>query len=190
MVRIRRNSNRYKILECLALGTGFFVVSLISPTSGAKIVQNIIRGYIRRKSFERQRFLKDLKHLQERKLIDYHDLRDGKVKITLTKSGKEKILLYQLENLRLKKPVRWDRKWRLVLFDIPHEHKKARDAFRQKLKSLCFYPLQKSVFITPYPCEDEIDFLASIFEVQNYILLLYVSNFEGEEKLKHHFQVY
>lgn len=75
------------------------------------------------------------------------------------------------------------------MFDIPHNHRTARDALRKKLLDLKFYPLQKSVFITPYPCEDEVDFIASIFDIRKYILILYVVYFEGEEKLKHHFNI-
>ena len=75
------------------------------------------------------------------------------------------------------------------MFDIPHDHKIARDAFRTKLEDLKFYSLQKSVFITPYPCEKEIEFIATVFDVRKHVLILYVSRFEGEEKLKHHFGV-
>ncbi len=188
-MRIRRNSNPYRILKSLALGSGFLIISTISPMSGALLVRNLIKHYFRRKSFEKHRLLDDLKNLQTRELIDYRDLGDGKIKITLTRAGKEKTLVYQLDSLHLKKPKRWDGKWRLVMFDIPHAHKKARDAFRKKLRDLHFYPIQKSVFLSPFPCEDEIDFLASIFDVQDYILLMYVSNFEGEKKLKNHFEI-
>ena len=59
----------------------------------------------------------------------------------------------------------------------------------RKLKALGFYPIQKSVFLTPYACEKEIDFVCSIFEVREHVLIFYVSHFEGEEKLKHHFKL-
>ncbi len=188
-MHLRRNSNAHKILKCAAAGSGILLLSLVSPQGGAKIVQNLIQGYFRRKSFEKQRFLRDLKSLQTRQLIDFRLLGDSRVKIILTKSGKEKVITYDLDSLKLRKPDRWDGKWRLLLFDIPHSHKRARDAFRQKLRDIGFYQLQKSVFIIPYPCEDEIDFVASIFDVRRYVLLIPVSNFEGAEKLKHYFRI-
>src|SRR3989344_4593151 len=59
----------------------------------------------------------------------------------------------------IKKPARWDKLWRLVIFDIPEEERTGRMALAAKLKELGFYPLQKSVFIHPYECKDEIDFI-------------------------------
>jgi len=43
----------------------------------------------------------------------------------------------------------WDKKWRLVVFDIPEKNRLARDALRKKLKELGFAPLQRSTWISP-----------------------------------------
>ncbi|MEK9194414.1 MAG: hypothetical protein AAB884_01240 [Patescibacteria group bacterium] len=96
---------------------------------------------------------------------------------------------FKLENIRINKPKKWDGRWRLVMFDVSDRQKTARDALRTKLKQLEFYPIQKSVFITPYPCENEVDFISSMFNVRNNVLVLYVEKFEGEEKLKHLFKL-
>ncbi len=187
--RLRRGSNPHKIMKHLALGGGVLLISLVAPAGGALLVRDLLKGYLRRKSFERKRFLNYLKNLQARDMVDYRESQDGEVKITLTKQGERKVLAYQLDEMKLKKPQRWDKRWRLIMFDIPSGNKQARDAFRRKLRNLEFYPLQKSVYLTPYPCENEIDFLASIFNVRRHILVLYVDHFEGEEKLKHHFSL-
>ncbi|MDP2704429.1 MAG: hypothetical protein Q8P01_04405 [bacterium] len=187
-LRLRKNSRPHKILKGLATGTGILVISILAPAGGAQMIREIISGYFRKKYFERSRFLADLKNLQERNLITYREFSDGKVEMKITRKGKEVLLKYELDNVKLKKG-QWDKKWRLVMFDIPQKYRLARDAFRQKLKYLEFHQLQKSVFITPYPCEDEIDFIAQIFDVRKYILILYVERFEGEEKLKRLFRV-
>ncbi len=187
---MRRNSQPYRLLKYLAIGTGVLTLSLIAPVSGAILVKSFIRHYFRKKRFDRYRFLNDLKNLQKRELISYREENNGIVKITITKNGREKMLKYQIDEMKIKKPAQWDKQWRLIMFDIPHYKKKARDAFREKLRSLEFYPIQKSVFITPYPCENEIDFIASIFDIRKEILILYVSRFEGEEKLKNYFKIH
>src|SRR3989344_2930204 len=64
---------------------------------------------------------------------------------------------------------KWDKKWRIVIFDIPQELHKERTNFRRKLKSLGFYMLQKSVFIFPYPCEEEVGRLASHFKISDQV---------------------
>ncbi|MBI5220337.1 MAG: hypothetical protein HY978_00680 [Candidatus Liptonbacteria bacterium] len=186
---MRKNSKSYRLLRYLALGSGVLVVSALAPASGAQIVHAAIAGYFRKKRFERNRFLQDLKRLQDRRLVSWREHPDGRIEIVLTQQGKNKTLAFKLDELKLTAPQRWDGKWRLVMFDIPKDHKFARDAFRKKLRDLKFYPMQKSVFLTPYPCEDEIDFLAMVFEVREHVLLLRVSRFEGEEKLRHHFQL-
>lgn len=188
-MKLQRNSRPYRILKHLALGVGFLIISTVSPLSGALAVRGLLKEYFRKKRFERYRFLNDLKNLQKRELIDYQDLGDGNVKIIITKGGQQRMLVYSIDEIKIKKTKRWDRKWHLVTFDIPHGYKKARDAFRTKLKNLEFYPLQKSVYLTPYPCEDELEFLTSVFDIRKYVLILHVNHFEGEEKLKHHFKI-
>ncbi len=185
----RRDSRSYKLLKYLVLGTGLLLISSVSPLSGSLILKQVIKSYFRRKYFLKSRFIRDLKNLQKRKFISYEELDNGQIEIKLAKQGEEKILSYKIEEMKLNPQSRWDQKWRLVMFDIPHKHKKARDVFRRKLKDLQFYPIQKSVFITPHPCEDEIDFLASFFNVRRFVLVMYISHFEGEEKLKYHFNL-
>jgi DNA-binding transcriptional regulator PaaX len=188
-MKIRRGYRPHKILKTLALTAGVLFISTISPVGGASVIKDLTKQYLRKKSFQRYKFLNDLKNLQNRKLINYQETAGGRVKITLTKNGREKLLVYKLDEMKLSKPAKWDKKWRLIMFDIPHSYKKARDAFRQKLRGLEFYPIQKSVFITPYPCEDEIDFIASLFNIRRYVLVMHVGDFEGEEKLKYHFGI-
>ncbi len=188
-IRLRQGSRPYQILRTLAVGGGVLAITLLAPSAAAQLIRAGVRSYIRKRRFEKEKFLRDLRNLQSRELIDFRESEDGTVAITITRGGKECMLRYQSDELTLKKQKHWDGKWRLVLFDIPHGVKKARDAFRQKLRGMDFYPLQKSVFITPYPCEDEIDFLGSLLNVRSHVLILYVSTFEGEEKLKHHFHL-
>lgn len=53
---------------------------------------------------------------------------------------------------------KWDRKWRLVVFDISEEEKRLRERLRYKLKELNFGMLQKSIYISPY------DFVQDMYE--------------------------
>jgi DNA-binding transcriptional regulator PaaX len=49
-----------------------------------------------------------------------------------------------VEEVKLKKPEKWDKKWRIVIFDIPNKKKPARNTLTEKLKKLGFYHLQKA----------------------------------------------
>jgi len=187
-IRLTRDSKTFKILKCLILGGGILVVATASPFTGDRIIKDLVREYFRKKRFVKDRFLRDLKRLQERKLINYKELTNGDIHIILTrKRGKKYEMIFNYDNLKLDKSKKWDGKWRLVIFDIPHAKKRAREAFRIKLQQLGFYSLQKSVFIIPYECEKEIEFVCEALDIRRYVLMLYVSSFEGEEKFRYHF---
>jgi DNA-binding transcriptional regulator PaaX len=116
----------------------------------------------------RYQLKKSLKILEKDKLVTIGQ-KNGSTVIQLTKNGRKKHLEYKLEDMKLKKPKVWDKKWRLVIFDIPITHNYARLVFSSKLKDLGFYMIQKSVWVHPYECEDEIDFIKEIFEIRPFV---------------------
>lgn len=188
-MRLHKDSRPYKILKHLLLVGGFVFLSSVSPLAGAQLAKGLIKEYLRKNRFRKELFLRDLKRLQTRKIIDYRVLPDGKIEVVLGKRGKQYKLVYDFDNLQLNKE-KWDGKWRIVMFDIPDRKRKARDALRSKLTSLGLYSVQESVFLTPYECEKEIDFICSVFDIsREQVLIFYVNNFEGEEKFKHHFKL-
>jgi len=97
---------------------------------------------------------------------------EGKTRITLTKTGQQRILEYKADEMEIKKQTPWDKKWRYVFFDIPEKKKVARNVFRAKLKNLGFKQVQKSVWKHRYPCEDEVRFLARLYELSRYVNLV------------------
>ena len=135
-----------------------------------------------------ERYLREtIKRLYQSKLIDYKEDNDGTVMLTLSEKGKSRILKYDIDKIEIKKPARWDKLWRLVVFDIPEDKNLGRKALAAKLKELGFYPMQKSVFIYPYECKDEIDFITEIFELSPYVRFLRVKDIDIELDLKERF---
>ena len=135
-----------------------------------------------------ERYLREtIKRLYQSKLIDYKEDKDGTVMLTLSEKGKSRILKYDIDKIEIKKPARWDKLWRLVVFDIPEDKNLGRKALAAKLKELGFYPMQKSVFIHPYECKDEIDFITEIFELSPYVRFLRVKDIDIELDLKERF---
>ena len=135
-----------------------------------------------------ERYLREtIKRLYQSKLIDYKEDKDGTVMLTLSEKGKSRILKYDIDKIEIKKPARWDKLWRLVVFDIPEDKNLGRKALAAKLKELGFYPMQKSVFIYPYECKDEIDFITEIFELSPYVRFLRVKYIDIELDLKERF---
>ena len=73
------------------------------------------------------------------------------------------------------------------MYDLPIRFKKARDAFRWKLKDLGFFQFQKSAWIYPYPCEGEILFVADFFGVRKHIEIIEVNKILDDRQIKAHF---
>lgn len=130
-----------------------------------------------------------IRGLYRSKLIDILDLPDGTTRMKLSEQGKTKVLFMQYESIRLHRLTRWDKKWRVVLFDIPEDKKGARDALRQKLTSLGFQELQKSVLIYPFPCRDELDFLIEYLGLRRYVRILEATDIDVTPHLKKRFQL-
>lgn len=89
----------------------------------------------------------------------------------LTSQGKEKIL-GEFALLKFWKQ-KWDKKWRLVFFDIEEKNRGQRDLLRAKLYELGFGQLQESVYLSPFPIEKEMEeFLAARGLSQKVFLLV------------------
>lgn len=123
--------------------------------------------------------------LKRRQLIKMEEI-EGRTVITLTEKGKGKRLTCNLDSLTIQQPAVWDGKWRLLIFDIPELKRGGRDRFRSKLKNMKFLQFQKSVWIYPYPCEKEIDFLAEALRVREHLTFLTVQ-IEDDVPLKEKF---
>jgi DNA-binding transcriptional regulator PaaX len=83
-----------------------------------------------------------------------------------------------LDEIIIEIPKKWDKRWRVVSFDVPISYSKQRMAFTQKLRGFNFVLLQKSVWIHPAPCFDQIEQLASHYNIMRYCTLLEVSRLD------------
>lgn len=124
--------------------------------------------------------------LRKKEIVDYRE-DDNKIRIVLTEAGKKKILSFKFDDLVITRPKRWDGKWRVVAFDIPEARKKARDALVQKMKDLGLVQFQKSLWLCPYECRDEIDFVAEVFGVGKYVHYLVVDEMTNDTLLRQQF---
>lgn len=105
-------------------------------------------------------------------------------KVLLTEKGRRFVGKIALERLRPKLVRPWDKRWRVVLFDIPEEFKKNRNSFAAGLKRMGFTQIQKSCFALPYPCLDELEVLADFHEVRPFVTFLVAESLENSKKLE------
>ena len=103
------------------------------------------------------------------------------VYIRLTEKGRKKANWMQIDQLKIKKPKRWDGKWRIVVFDISQLKNFYREVFRSKLKELNFCQVQKSVWVYPYECKDEINLIKDFLGFTDKEIRLIVSSNIGKD---------
>lgn len=127
---------------------------------------------------------KSYQYLKKSGLVTLKILSNGEKKIYLTQEGRKKLEKYYIDVFQLKKPMRWDKKWRVVIFDVPNNHNARRVVFREKIKSLGFKQVQKSVWVYPYRCEDEIFFLAKVLGMDKYVDIIVAQKFFNDMRYK------
>lgn len=157
-----------------------------SPRTHFYIFKQLAREW---KEIDRQYLYRIVREFYNERLVDWQEKEDDTVKIVLTEAGKKKALEYNIDKIDIKIPSQWDRKWRIVFFDIPEKTRQARDALRSKLKELGFYEMQKSVFVFPFECRDEIDFIVEFFNIRPFVRYAEMINPTNEAQLKIHFDL-
>ena len=170
------------ILKSLAIG-GFLMAGLVLPN----IVQ-LLDFFGVTKSAEKFKIIGAIERMKQKKLVRiYH--KDGADIVEITELGKKKVLSYDLENIKINRPKKWDGYWRVVIFDVPEKNKKARRALNFKLNNMEFFPLQKSVFVCPFECKDEIDFVAEFFGIKKYVRFVLAKNIENDEFIRSYYNL-
>jgi len=127
-----------------------------------------------------------IQRLYESQLVDYKEIKDGTITIVLTRRGKKRArpITFKLDEMKIKSTKKWDRKWRMIIFDIPEDLKQAREDFRLRLRQVGLHPLQRSVFVHPFPCDDEIDFLIEFFGIRRFVRKIEVEKIDNDLHLR------
>lgn len=107
--------------------------------------------------------------------------------LKLTPKGEAKLRQLDLHDFRLKKPKRWDGKWRILIFDISERRKYLREKVRRTLAVIGFIRLQDSVWVYPYPCDDLVTLLKADFSIGRELLYLIVDSIEHDSAIRKHF---
>lgn len=180
------------VKEILTLiGRGAIIsMALLAPKT-AVVAKNLLeegKDWEAWKRFNPSYLRYTLKRLEKQKVIEIIEENNKQV-VKLSKKGQRKILRYALEELKIKKPKVWDRKWRIVIYDIPSLKKYLQILIRETLKRLGFVKLQESVYLLPYPCEDEIEFLREYYGLGENIKILTAAKLEDDEAYQTYFGI-
>ena len=106
--------------------------------------------------------------------------------VRITERGKQELDRYRFREKSLEKK-RWDRKWRMVIFDIKEYKRTIRSKIREELKNFGFVILQQSVWVYPYECEEVIRLLKVEHRVGKELVYIIAEKIENDAWLRKKF---
>ncbi len=172
-----------KIILGVIAVAGIVALGAIAPN-----VVQVIPWLAGRSRYNRKRYLSTvISRLQSRGLITLKKNPQGITCAVLTQKGKAELRKYQLNELTIPKPKRWDGKYRLVVFDIKEWKRGARNQIREWLEHLGFIRLQNSVWVYPYNCQEIVALLKSSLHLGGEVLYLTVDSIENDRWIKRAF---
>jgi DNA-binding transcriptional regulator PaaX len=115
--------------------------------------------------------------------------KNGRTNIKLTKKGIYRYFNNEINKMALPVSRKWDGVWTLVTFDIPETKKWNRNRFSRALSIVGMELLEKSIFIYPYDCKAEIEKIARLFEVSEYVRYIRAKSVENDIKFRRLYRI-
>ena len=182
--RRRRGYIRDALLASLVI-SGVVLVASIAPNAFAQLryLPSMKRAQLRYQAKT------TLGRLAAQGLIEF-EKRGGKSYARITSTGRKALLLEeQKAALHNGKKRRWDKRWRVVIFDIQEKRRRTRDRLRITMRELGFIRLQDSVWVYPYDCEDLIALLKAGLKLGSAVLYMVVEHIENDKHLRAEFSL-
>jgi hypothetical protein len=159
-------------------------IGLVFMAPGAmRIFDTEYRGY------SHWKMQKIIKQFENQKYVSVKNNADGSTTVVIQKIGLTKALTHQLDDMTIDMNKKWDKKWRVVIFDVPEKYKRLRDTFQKRLLQLGMFQLQESVYVSPHSCFDEIEFLRELYGVPFAVKYLLAERIEDDNALKLHYHL-
>ncbi|MBU6388719.1 CRISPR-associated endonuclease Cas2 [Patescibacteria group bacterium] len=182
--RKKRQKRDLRNAALLAIGTaGFIAVAAVAPNMFQILGRT---GVLARLKYRNKGILARLKQKGE---IEFEE-RDGKRYVRLTERGEEALAFGQQKlQLANSRPRKWDRRYRLVMFDVPEKRKKIRERLRFHMQEVGFLRVQDSAWLYPYDCEEFMALLKADLHIGKDVLYAVVEEIENDGWIRKHFDL-
>lgn len=136
-------------------------------------------------SLYRKNYHNSLGYLKRKGLVD---VKNGIYRLT-GRGEKEAFFAYLNGEVNVHKNHRsedkkWDKKWRLILFDIPEKKRHYRDYLRAIIKTMGFKEFQKSIWIYPHPIPSFLKDLLFEEKIKQYTRFITTYDIEYDKDLR------
>tara|TARA_B100000378_G_scaffold237171_1_gene204269 strand:- start:374 stop:943 length:570 start_codon:yes stop_codon:yes gene_type:complete len=180
----RLSDNQKAILQILA-DIGTLSVALIAPNALQILkVRSNNKHYHYKKTYIKN---KVLRKMSERGLICIEE-RQGTSFARITSKGKE-VLRKKTYSGVIPRNKKWDKKWRIIVYDISEKYEGKRNLLRQALQRVGFKKIQGSVWVFPYECRQFLSLLRADLNLDKEIVYLETSFIENEEQILSWFKI-
>lgn len=166
---------------------GFTGIVIVAPnaTQGLSIL-------LRRSAVKPDNYGRLLMELKRRGLVYIVAGDDNDYRYSLTPAGAHRLQKLGIDELNIPAPRKWDRKWRLVSFDIPVKQSRQRAYLTGHLQTLGFVMLQRSMWVHPFPCFEQIEKIAGYYNLLRYCSFMEIERLDSlstKRLLKHFGQI-
>ena len=181
--RVRRDIQR-AVLTTIGLA-GIIAVMAIAPNLPQALPK--IMGKKRYRAQFAYRARTAAGRLAQKGLVRFIE-RDGERFAEITAEG-NRVLAIDVAKaaLAVRKRKRWDKRWRMVMFDIPERRKHVRERLRGIMREIGFLRIQDSVWVFPYDCEELMALLKAELHIGKDVLYAVVEHIENDNHIRAHF---
>lgn len=156
------------------------------PDTSWKIIGEMAKEW---KEISKQSAERAIQSLYESKLLEAQNNSDGSTTLVLNDKGKKKALTYHTRYMKVPSSPHWDKGWWLVLFDIPEDESGSRKALKERLEDMGFHYLQKSAWIYPFDCRQEVEFLVEMLDIRKYVRVMRIDHIDNDLHLRKLFEL-
>ena len=162
-------------------------------TNPAFIAPAILVAKYLDKGTDKKKLENSVQYLKKQKYISISST-GRKSTIRLTGKGRKLAGVHaiqgKLKKLRDEEHNRWDGVWYIVIFDIENDKRAKRDALRHMLQKSGFEQLQKSVWVYPFDCREEVAFVKNFFGIkEEECRVIVFNNIERDKSLRKKFKL-
>lgn len=171
----------------LLLATGALLTFNRRPNGQRQIIKGVAHYW---NEIERRALSRAIDRLYESKMVAFkYNEKDKSNTIVITREGKKIALNFKADRMKINPMEKWDGKWRVVTFDVPEKARYVRDGIRAALRRMEFFEYQKSVFIHPFECQNEIEFITEFYEARPWVRFMVAESLDNEFHLLAHFDL-
>ena len=178
----KKNELAFEILKGVLI-TGGVLACLVLP--GMAVVLNM---FLPKNKKQENKIKRSYDKLIKNEYLSIEEIK-GETFLRITEKGEAYLMRADFDKLVLKNPKNWDKKWRVVMFDIPEKYFRERRMLSYKLFELGMYQYQKSVYIYPYDCTSVISFASKFLDVEKYVQQMTVTEIDNLPDLKKFFKL-